>query len=138
MAAPAWTIYNCIPFILFSTPTDSMVGTDVFFNAPHNFDFNLLPYRITAADVALTPGRPLLTVYPAEHGLSATQTSAQSWPPFYFLAHPVIYRLLPFVQVPTRIARMDPWYLASILDRAVPVFVSFLETQVARAASDYP
>jgi hypothetical protein len=138
MSAPALTIHDRIPFVLLSTPADSMVGTDVFFNDPHNFDFNLPPYRITAADVAPTPGRPLLTVYPGEHGLSTTPTTAQSWPRFYFLAHPTIYRLLPFVRVPARIACTDPQYLATILDRAVPIFVSPLQRRRSRAASDHP
>jgi hypothetical protein len=138
MSAPALTIHDRIPFVLLSTPADSMVGTDVFFNDPHNFDFNLPPYRITAADVAPTPGRPLLTVYPGERGLSTTPTTAQSWPPFYFLAHSAIYRLLPFVRVPVRITRTDPQYLATILDRAVPVFVSTLPHRRSRAASDHP
>ncbi|KAJ7711946.1 hypothetical protein B0H14DRAFT_2645543 [Mycena olivaceomarginata] len=71
MSAPARTIYDRIPFVLFSTSTDSVL--------------TLSP----------TPGRPLLTVYPAERGLSTTQTSAQSWPLFSFLVHPMIYRLFP-------------------------------------------
>jgi hypothetical protein len=56
MSTPTRTIRDHILFVLFSTATDSLVGPDVFFNAPHNFDFNLPPYRITAADVAPTPG----------------------------------------------------------------------------------
>jgi hypothetical protein len=32
--------------------------------------------------------------------------------------------LLPFIRVPERINHADPAYLATILDRAVPVFVS--------------
>jgi hypothetical protein len=43
----------------------------------------------------------------------------------YFLVHPAIYRL-PFARVPERIRHMDPGYLATILDRAVPVFMSFI------------
>ncbi|KAJ7791369.1 hypothetical protein B0H14DRAFT_3567085 [Mycena olivaceomarginata] len=107
MSSPAWTIQDRISFILFSTPNNSVVGTDVFFNAPDSFNFNPVPYRITEADVAPTPGCPFLMVYPAEHGFSTTQTSVQSWLPFYFLVHPVIYQLLPFIQVPVHIAHMD-------------------------------
>ncbi|KAJ7302033.1 hypothetical protein DFH08DRAFT_978260 [Mycena albidolilacea] len=100
MSAPKRSAQDCTPFVLFSTPADSVMGTDVFFNAPDGFNFSPPPYQITAADVAPTPGCPLLTVYPTEHGLSTTQTSVQSWPPFYFLTHPAICQLLPSVRVP--------------------------------------
>jgi hypothetical protein len=73
-----------------------------------------------------TPGRPFLTVHPDEIGFSTVQVSEDSWKALYFLAHPAIYRLLPFARVPERIRRTDPGYLATILDRAVPVFVSFI------------
>jgi hypothetical protein len=124
MSAPSQTTSSFIPFVFLNTPVNPSVGAEAFFEDPEAFDFNLPPYRLTAADVLPSPGRPLFPVYPAERGPSTTQTSAQSWPPFYFFAHLAIYRLLPFVRVPERIARTDPQYLVTILDRAVPVFVS--------------
>jgi hypothetical protein len=120
------SVHANVPFVLLSTPQDLLVGTDVIFNDPDNFDYGVPPYRLTEADIVPTPGRPLLTVLPEERGLSTIRVSAQAWPSLYFLAHPAIYRLLPFIRVPERIYRTDPAYLATILDRAVPVFVSLL------------
>ncbi|KAJ7790173.1 hypothetical protein B0H14DRAFT_3501924 [Mycena olivaceomarginata] len=63
-----------------------------------------------------TPGDTRKSVF------STVQVSEDSWKALYFLAHPAVYRLLPFARVPERIHRTDPGYWATILDRAVPVF----------------
>jgi hypothetical protein len=106
------------------------VGTDALLDGAGTIDYNLPPYRLTDADVLPTPGRPLLTVSPSERGPSRVRPEGNSWPPFYFLSHPAIYRLMPFVRVPARIPHKDATYLATILDHAVPVFVSPFETSV--------
>ncbi|KAJ7784048.1 hypothetical protein B0H14DRAFT_2630705 [Mycena olivaceomarginata] len=122
MSAPLHSIEDIIPFIFYNTPNDSSVGTDALLDGSGNIDYQLPPYRLTDADVAPTPGRPLLTVSPFERGPSRVQVEGDSWPPFHFFSHPAIYRLMPFVRIPARIRRTDPLYLATILDRAVPVF----------------
>jgi hypothetical protein len=123
---PTCSVHANVPFVLLSTPRDPVVGTDVIFTDPDNFNYDVPPYRLTAADIVPTPRHPLLTVLPEERGLSTICIPAQSWPSLYFLTHPAIYRLLPFIQVPERINRTNPMYLATILDRAVPIFVSLL------------
>ncbi|KAJ7318618.1 hypothetical protein DFH08DRAFT_971356 [Mycena albidolilacea] len=110
------------PFATFNTPGDTRSGVDQFFSAPDLFNFLPPPYCLTDADVFPTPGCPFLTVHPDEIGFSTIQVSEDCWKALDFLAHPAIYRLLPFARVPERIRRMDPGYLATILDRAVPVF----------------
>ncbi|KAJ7302562.1 hypothetical protein DFH08DRAFT_977826, partial [Mycena albidolilacea] len=110
------------PFATFNTSGDARSGVDQFFSAPELFNFLPPPYCLTDADVLPTPGRPYLTVHPDEIGFSTVQVSEDSWKALYFLAHPAIYRLLPFARVPERIRHTDPGYLATILDRAVPVF----------------
>lgn len=124
MSAPPHSIEDIIPFIFYNTPNDSSVGTNALLDGSGNIDYQLPPYRLTDADVVPTPGRPLLTVSPSERGPSRVQVEGDSWPPFHFFSHPAIYRLMPFVRIPARIRRTDPLYLATILDRAVPVFVS--------------
>jgi hypothetical protein len=114
------------PFATFNTPVDTRSGVDQFFGSPDLFNFLPPPYCLTDADVLPTPGCPFLTIHPDEIGFSTVQVSEDSWKALYFLAHPAIYRLLPFARVPERIRRTDPGYLATILDRAVPVFVSFI------------
>ncbi|KAJ7778055.1 hypothetical protein B0H14DRAFT_3507938 [Mycena olivaceomarginata] len=94
------------PFATFNTPGDTRSGVDQFFGSPDLFNFLPPPYCLTDADI----------------GFSTVQVSEDSWKALYFLAHPAIYRLLPFARVPERIRRTDPGYLATILDRAVPVF----------------
>ncbi|KAJ7305686.1 hypothetical protein DFH08DRAFT_976234, partial [Mycena albidolilacea] len=122
MSAPPHSIEDIIPFIFYNTLNDSSVGTDALLDGSGNIDYQLPPYRLTDADVVPTPGRPLLTVSPSERGPSRVQVEGDSWPPFHFFSHPAIYRLMPFVRIPARIRRTDPLYLATILDRAVPVF----------------
>jgi hypothetical protein len=121
---PTRSVHANVPFVFFNAPNDSTMGTDALLDGTGDIDFNLPPYRVTDADVVPSPGRPLLAVSPSERGPSRVQPDANSWPPFYFPSHPAIYRLMPFVRVPARIPHMDPTYLATILDRAVPVFVS--------------
>ncbi|KAJ7879532.1 hypothetical protein B0H14DRAFT_2566708 [Mycena olivaceomarginata] len=110
------------PFATFNTLGDTRSGIDLFFSSLDLFSFLPPPYNLTDADVLPTPGRPFLTVHPEEIGFSTVQVSEDSWKALYFLVHPAIYRLLLFAWVPERIRRMDPGYLATILDRAVPVF----------------
>ncbi|KAJ7896443.1 hypothetical protein B0H14DRAFT_3425819, partial [Mycena olivaceomarginata] len=115
-------IFSDIPFATFNTPEDRRVGAEEFFQDPKSFAFVLPPYRLTDADVAPTPGGPFLTVFPGERGPSTLKHTPETSPSIYFLMHPAIYRLMPFVRVPVRIKRTDPGYLATIIDRAVPVF----------------
>jgi hypothetical protein len=120
------SVHANVPFVLLSTPQDLVVGSNTFFSDPDAFEYNIPPYRLTEADIFPTPGHPFLTVLPEERGLSTIHIPVQSWPSLYFLAHPAIYRLLPFIRALERINRTDLVYLATILDRAVPVFVSLL------------
>ncbi|KAJ7771433.1 hypothetical protein B0H14DRAFT_2632397 [Mycena olivaceomarginata] len=121
MSSSSQPTSECNPFVFFNTPSGYVVGADAL-DGPGDIDFNLPPYRLTDADVVPTPGRPLLTISPSECGPSRVQTEGDSWPPFYFFSHPAIYRLMPFVWIPARIWHTNPAYLATILDRAVPVF----------------
>ncbi|KAJ7349711.1 hypothetical protein DFH08DRAFT_958684 [Mycena albidolilacea] len=111
MSAPKHSVHTNIPFVLLSTPSsappETPVGTELF-NNPDAFKYDVPPYCLTDADTAPTPGRPLLMVYPDECGPSQIRVDVQSWPSFYFLAHPAIYRLLPFIWVPECINHMDP------------------------------
>ncbi|KAJ7301340.1 hypothetical protein DFH08DRAFT_993807 [Mycena albidolilacea] len=124
MSAPreVRAIFSDSPFSTFNTPEDTQVGAEEFFQDPKNFTFALPPYRLTNADVAPTPGGPFLTVFPGERGPSTLKHTPETSPSIYFLMHPAIYRLMPFVRVPAHIQRTDPGYLATIIDRAVPVF----------------
>ncbi|KAJ7901198.1 hypothetical protein B0H14DRAFT_2555973 [Mycena olivaceomarginata] len=115
-------IFSDIPFATFNTPEERRVGAEEFFQDPKSFAFVLPPYRLTDADVAPTPGGPFLTVFPRERGPSTLKHTPETSPSIYFLMHPAIYRLMPFVRVPARIPHTDPGYLATIIDRAVPVF----------------
>jgi hypothetical protein len=124
MLSPLQSIEDTIPFVFFNAPNDPAVGTDALLDGAGAINYNLPPYRLTDTDVLPTPGRPLLTVSPSERGPSRVRPEGNSWPPFYFLSHPAIYRLMPFVRVPARVSHTDPTYLATIHDRAVPVFVS--------------
>jgi hypothetical protein len=126
MSAPraVCAVFSDSPFATFNTPEDTQVGAEEFFNDPEHFTFVLPPYCLTDADVAPTPGGPFLTVFPGERGPSTLKHTQETSPSIYFLMHPAIYRLMPFVRVPARILRMDPGYLATILDWAVLVFVS--------------
>ncbi|KAJ7863627.1 hypothetical protein B0H14DRAFT_3443983 [Mycena olivaceomarginata] len=130
MASTSQSIEDIIPFTFFNAPNVSAVGADALLDGAGAIDFNLPPYRLTDADVLPTPGRPLLTVSPSERGPSRVRPEGNSWPPFYFLSHPAIHRLMPFVQVPARVPRTDPTYLATILDRAVPVFETIQRSYV--------
>jgi hypothetical protein len=114
------------PFATLNTPGDTRSGVDLFFDSLDLFSFLPPPYNLTDADVLPTPGHPYLTVHPEEIGFSTVQVSEDSWKALYFLAHPAVYRLLPFARVLERIRRTDPGYLATILDHAVPVFVRFI------------
>ncbi|KAJ7662519.1 hypothetical protein B0H14DRAFT_2658860 [Mycena olivaceomarginata] len=116
MSSTSQSIEDIIPFTFFNAPNDSAVVTDALLDGAGAIDYNLPPYRLTDADVLPTPGRPLLTVSPSERGPSRVRPEGNSWPPFYFLSHPAIYRLMPFVRVPARVPRTDPTYLATILD----------------------
>jgi hypothetical protein len=110
MSAPrtARTIFSDSPFATFNTPEDTQVGAEEFFQDPENFTFALPPYRLTNADVAPTPGGPFLTVFPGEQGPSTLKHTPETSPSIYFLMHPAIYCLMPFVWVPARIQRTDP------------------------------
>ncbi|KAJ7792198.1 hypothetical protein B0H14DRAFT_2624183 [Mycena olivaceomarginata] len=116
MSTPDQSIEAIIPFAFFNAPNDSTVGTNTLLDGTGNIDFNLPPYCLTNADVALTPGRPLLMVSPNERSPSQIQPDTNSWSPFHFLSHPAVYRSLHASRAWT------PHYLASILDHAVPVF----------------
>ncbi|KAJ7696154.1 hypothetical protein B0H14DRAFT_3905285 [Mycena olivaceomarginata] len=116
------------PFTTFNTPGDTRSGIDLFFSPPDLFSFLPPPYNLTDADVLPTPGRPFLIIHPEEIGFLTVQVSEDSWKALYFLAHPAIYRLLPFARVPECIRCMDPGYLATILDRAMPVFETLHRT----------
>ncbi|KAJ7310000.1 hypothetical protein DFH08DRAFT_974596 [Mycena albidolilacea] len=114
-------VFSDSPFATFNTPEDTQVGAEEFFQDPKGFAFVLPPYRLTDADVAPTPGGPFLTVFPGERGLSTLKHTPETSSSIYFLMHPAIYRLMPFVRVPTRIKHKDPGYLATIIDRAETV-----------------
>jgi hypothetical protein len=69
--------------------------------------------------VTLLGNHPLKWFHPSQ-----LKHTPENSPSIYFLMHPAIYHLMLFVRVPTRIPHTDPGYLATIIDRTVPVFVS--------------
>ncbi|KAJ7708439.1 hypothetical protein B0H14DRAFT_2646655 [Mycena olivaceomarginata] len=110
------SIEDIIPFTFFNAPNDSATVL--------GYRLQPAPVPPNDADVLPTPGRPLLTVSPSERGPSRVRPEGNSWPPFYFSP------TLPFTGLclscgSPRVPRTDPTYLATILDRAVPVFTRF-------------
>lgn len=89
MSAPDQSIEEIIPFVFFNAPNDSAVGTDALFDSTGNIDFNLSLYRLTDADITLTPGQPLLTVHPSECDplLSSTRCKLMAALPLPFAPH---------------------------------------------------
>ncbi|KAJ7241302.1 hypothetical protein B0H12DRAFT_1237030 [Mycena haematopus] len=100
----------------------SIVGEDVFFNILDNFQFSVPPYRLTAADLAFPSSRPLFPVIQGETGLGDADLSADEWKSVYFLLHPAVIRLLPFLCHPERLRRTSAEYLAFLLKAGLHSF----------------
>ncbi|KAJ7166576.1 hypothetical protein B0H12DRAFT_1246937 [Mycena haematopus] len=102
-------------------------GTDLFFDNPEGFDFDSAPpYRLDAADVQWPPSRPFFTVIQEERATGDYQMSEEERKSIYFLRHPSIIRILPFLRRPRRFQRLSREYVVDLLDRAVPVFRTFV------------
>ena len=43
----------------------------------------------------------------------------------FMLEHPVVYRLLPFLRVPSRVHSTDPLYIVGLLSALRPIMVTF-------------
>ncbi|KAJ7235706.1 hypothetical protein B0H12DRAFT_1238658 [Mycena haematopus] len=110
---------HCRFFLQFPT---SIVSEDVFFNILDNFQFSVPPYRLSAADLAFPSSRPLFPVIQGETGLGDADLSADEWKSVYFLLHPAIIRLLPFLHHPEQLRRTSAEYLASLLNAGLHSF----------------
>ncbi|KAJ7201441.1 hypothetical protein B0H12DRAFT_1081051 [Mycena haematopus] len=98
------------------------MGEDVFFNTLDNFQFSVPPYRLSAADLAFPPSRPLFPVIQGETGLGDADLTTDEWKSVYFLLHPAVIRLLPFLRHPARLHRTSAEYLASLLNAGLHSF----------------
>ena len=90
--------------------------------ADYAYDADIPPFPASEYDFEYPSHRPLFLVeadelIPMELGPTSVQC-------LYFLAHPAVYALLPFLRIPSRIPRTDPLYLVALLNRAQLAFVS--------------
>ncbi|KAJ7271427.1 hypothetical protein B0H12DRAFT_1229078 [Mycena haematopus] len=106
----------------FQQDGSSVVGEDAFFEDLDTFDFSVPPYRLTAADLAFPASRPLFPVIQGETGLGDADLSQDEWKSVYFLLHPAVIRLLPFLRYPARLSRTSAEYLASLLNAGLHSF----------------
>ncbi|KAJ7196919.1 hypothetical protein B0H12DRAFT_1081849, partial [Mycena haematopus] len=110
----------------FSQLPSDPVGADVFFLNPGAFVFNSMPpYRLDASDIHWHASRPFFPVLQEERAVGDYQMSEEERNSLYFLRHPAIIRVLPFLRRPRRFQRISRDYAVDLLDRAVPVFRTF-------------
>ncbi|KAJ7237570.1 hypothetical protein B0H12DRAFT_1075554 [Mycena haematopus] len=103
--------------------SSGLFGADLFFVDPEGFDFDSAPpYRLNVADVQWPPSRPFFTVIQEERATGDYQMSEDERKSIYFLRHPSIIRILPFLRRPRRFQRLSREYVVDLLDRAVPIF----------------
>ncbi|KAJ7235317.1 hypothetical protein B0H12DRAFT_1076131, partial [Mycena haematopus] len=110
----------------FSQLPSDPVGADVFFLNPGAFVFSSMPpYRLDASDIHWHASRPFFPVLQEERAVGDYQMSEEERNSLYFLRHPAIIRVLPFLRRPRRFQRISRDYAVDLLDRAVPVFRTF-------------
>ncbi|KAJ7193283.1 hypothetical protein B0H12DRAFT_1082587 [Mycena haematopus] len=110
----------------FRQRSSGVFGADLFFVNPESFDFDSVPpYRLEAVDVQWPPSRPFFPVIQEERAVGDYQMSEDERKSIYFLRHPSIIRILPFLRRPRRFQRLSREYIVDLLDRAVPIFRTF-------------
>ncbi|KAJ6458507.1 hypothetical protein C8R45DRAFT_1110035 [Mycena sanguinolenta] len=130
-----------------STPEPTLFGLrnsetpalELFLNDPGRFTFDVIPYIFTSGDFVDDAEHPLFPVCSSEIDPVPTLNN-ESFRSVYFLLHPAVIRLLPFLRMPARISFTSLEYLADLLDSALPAFFyqrAFAETidQVPRTTA---
>ncbi|KAJ7196594.1 hypothetical protein B0H12DRAFT_1081933 [Mycena haematopus] len=111
----------------FSQLPSDPVGTDVFFADPSAFNYDAAPpYRLDANDIHWHASRPFFPVIQEERASGDYQMSEEERNSLYFLRHPAIIRVLPFLRRPRRLQRISREYAVDLLDRAAPIFRTFV------------
>ncbi|KAJ6461657.1 hypothetical protein C8R45DRAFT_941043 [Mycena sanguinolenta] len=116
MSAPVPTLFG-----LRQSDTPSL---ELFLEDPERFTFDVLPFVFTTGDFISHAERPLFPVCAVEID-PIDPIDDQSFCSVYFLLHPAVIRLLPFLRVPARVNFTSLEYLADLLDSAVPAFHAF-------------
>ena len=88
----------------------------------YSYNANILPFPPSEYLFEHPPHRPLFLVEVDE--LVPLELGPTSQECVYFLNHPAVEALLPFLRFPARIKRTDPRYLVALLNAALPAFVS--------------
>ncbi|KAJ7226263.1 hypothetical protein B0H12DRAFT_1240651 [Mycena haematopus] len=94
----------------------------------HFREFSQLPSDPVGADTpATSTGMPHApsSLFTGRTSLGDYQMSEEERNSLYFLRHPAIIRVLPFLRRPRRFQRISRDYAVDLLDRAVPVFRTF-------------
>ncbi|KAJ6468943.1 hypothetical protein C8R45DRAFT_1105566 [Mycena sanguinolenta] len=115
-----------------STPVPTLFGLrqsdtptlELFLEDHECFTFDVLPYIFTTGDFISHVERPLFPVCSVEIN-PIDPIDDQSFRSVYFLLHPAVIRLLPFLRVPARVNFTSLEYLADLLDSSVPAFHAF-------------
>ncbi|KAJ7195006.1 hypothetical protein B0H12DRAFT_1245696 [Mycena haematopus] len=110
----------------FLQDASSIVGEEVFFNSPDTFEFSVPPYHLTSEDLAFPPSRPLFPVIQGETGLGAAELTQDEMKSVYFLLHPAVIRLLPFLRYPSRLSCTSAEYLSFLLNASLHSFCILL------------
>ncbi|KAJ7250814.1 hypothetical protein B0H12DRAFT_1071985 [Mycena haematopus] len=84
------------------------------------------PYRLDANDIHWHASRPFFPVIQEERASGDYQMSEEERNSLYFLRHPAIIRVLPFLRRPRRLQRISREYAVDLLDRAAPIFRTFV------------
>jgi hypothetical protein len=92
--------------------------------ADYAYNADIPPYPASEYDFDYPSHRPLFLVEADE--LSPMELGPTSVQCLYFLTHPAVNALAPFLRIPDRIPRTDPLYLVALLNRAQLAFVSDL------------
>ncbi|KAJ6512418.1 hypothetical protein C8R45DRAFT_1087594 [Mycena sanguinolenta] len=103
---------------LFSLRQSDAPALELIFEDPEHFTFTVLPYVFTTGDFINHMERPLFPVCSVE----IDPIDAQSFRSVYFLLHPGVICLLPFLRLPACANFASLEYLADLLDSAVPAF----------------
>ncbi|KAJ6477520.1 hypothetical protein C8R45DRAFT_934206 [Mycena sanguinolenta] len=112
---------------LFGLSNSETPALELFLNDPEHFTFDVTRYIFTSGDFVDDTECPLFPVCDAEVDPVAPLDD-ESFRSVYFLLHPAVVRLLPFLRMPSRISFTSLEYLADLLDSALPAFHAFAET----------
>ncbi|KAJ6449080.1 hypothetical protein C8R45DRAFT_1114903 [Mycena sanguinolenta] len=112
---------------LFGLRNPETPALELFLADPEHFTFDVIPYIFTSGDFVDDAERPLFPACSSEIDPVPTLDD-ESFRSVYFLLHPAVIRLLPFLRMPARISFTSLEYLADLLDAALPAFRAFAET----------